>query len=231
MDYQKLLARYPLNADVHHFYGVFLRDLNSPDGWLSEHRRAAALDPLSPLDQENIGEALHALGRNDEAIAAYRMANAMDPELVFTLAQLCVSYAEKGTVEQAKSILNARLTALDGEGNWTTRCRGAIAGQEPGATDALRKLARNAERGYAEGLVSASLVGLVYAQAGDVDTALKWFEASVAHRETKFFPDTCGRVLPAAFTADPRWKAFMTGPGFQDWARVRESVAGHDTNG
>ena len=206
-------------------------DMHLPEGWLSEHRQAAALDPLSPVDQENIAEALHALGRNDEAIAAYQMAIAMDSDLVFTLAQLCVSYAEKGTVEQAKTILNERLTAVDGEGNYTTRCRTAIARQEPGSTDALRKLAQNAERGHAEGRVGASIVALIYAQAGDGDTALKWFETSVADREPKFFQNTCGRVLPDAFAADPRWRAFMTGPDFQDWARVRELVAGRSANG
>jgi serine/threonine-protein kinase len=231
MDFQKLLARYPLNADVHHFYGVFLMDMHLPEGWLSEHRQAAALDPLSPVDQENIAEALHALGRNDEAIAAYQMAIAMDPDLVFTLAQLCVSYAEKGSVEQAKGILNERLIAVDGEGNYTARCRTAIARQEPGATNTLRKLAQDAERGHAEGRVGASLVGLIYAQAGDGDTALKWFKTSVADRELKFFQNTCGRVLPDAFAADPRWISFMTGPDFQDWARVRTLVAGHGANG
>jgi tetratricopeptide (TPR) repeat protein len=225
--FQQLLARYPNNADLHHYYGIFLMDLHLPEGWLSEHRKAAALDPLSPLDEENIGEALHALGRNDEAIAEYQTAMAMDPDLVFTLAQLCVSYAEKGTIEQAKNILNERLLAVDGEGNYTSRCRAAIAQQEPGAKDALHALAQNAERGNAEGRVSASLVARIYAQAGDIGTALKWFETSIAQRESKFFQNTGDRSLPAALTADPRWTALMNGPNLQEWARVRELVTWH----
>ena len=108
-------------------------ELHLPDGWLREHKRAARLDPLSPLVQENIGEALHALGRNDEAIAAYRGALALDPNLVFTLAQLCVALADKGAVDEAKQILTSRLVAVDGEGNYTTRCRLELARTGPDA--------------------------------------------------------------------------------------------------
>ncbi len=221
----RLFARYPKNADAHHFYGYLMMNFHLPERWLDEHRRAVALDPLSSIDQENIAEALHALGRNDEAITEYQKALALDPDLVFSLAQLCVSYAERGSVAEAKTLLNDRLIAVDGDGNYTTRCRTALAGREPDARAALRALAQDAGRASQDGKVNVSLVGLIYAQAGDFDAALDWFRKSVAVRDSRFFQNTIGKLLPAALIADPRWKALIGGPELQEWGRVRSMVS------
>jgi adenylate cyclase len=222
--YEQLLSRYPKNADAHHFDGYVMMNLHLPERWLDEHRQAAALDPLSALDQENIAEALHALGRNDEAITEYQKALALDPDLVFTLAQLCVSYAERGSVDEAKNILNDRLIAVDGEGNYTTRCRMAVAGRAPNPKSALRALAQNAERANRAGKVNESLVGLIYAQAGDFDAALEWFRKAIAAHDSRFFQSTIGKVLPAALIADPRWKALLNSAELQEWGRARSTV-------
>jgi TolB-like protein/Tfp pilus assembly protein PilF len=223
--YSQLLARYPKSADAHHFYGYVMMNLYLPERWLEEHRQAAALDPLSALDQENVGEALHALGRNDEAIVEYQKALTLDPDLVFTLAQLCVSYAERGSVDEARKILDDRLTAVDGEGNHTTRCRTAIAGRDPDPKKALRALAQNAERANQAGKVNESLVGLIYAQAGDFGTALEWFRKAIAAHDPRFFQNTIGTLLPAALTADPRWKALLGGTELREWGQVRAAVS------
>ena len=222
--YEQLLARYPQNADAHHFYGYLMMNLHLPARWLDEHRQAAALDPLSALDRENIAEALHALGRNDEAIMEYQRALTLDPDLVFTLAQLCVSYAERGSVEDAKKILNDRLIAVDGEGNYSTRCRAAIAGRAPDPNKALRALAQKAERANQAGKVSESLVGLIYAQAGDFAVALEWFRKATAVHDSRFFQNTIGNVLPAALIADPRWKALLNDATLQEWKQTRSMI-------
>jgi tetratricopeptide (TPR) repeat protein len=223
--HEQLLARYPKNADAHHFYGYVMMNLYLPERWLDEHRKAAALDPLSALDQENIGEALHALGRNDEAIVEYQKALALDPNLVFTLAQLCVSYAERGTVDDAKKILTERLIAVDGDGNHTTRCRAAIAGREPDPKKALRALAQDAERANQAGKVNESLVGLIYAQGGDFDSALKWFRKAINVHDSRFFQNTIGTLLPEALIVDPRWKALFDAPALQEWRQARAAVS------
>ena len=201
-----------------------MMDLYLPEGWLEEHRKAAALDPLSALDQENVGEALHALGRNDEAIVEYQKSLALDPNLVFTLAQLCVSYAERGSVDEAKKILNDRLIAVNGEGNHTTRCRAAIAGREPDSKKALLALAQNTERADQADKVNESLTGLIYAQAGDFDTALGWFRKALAAHDPRFFQNTIGNLLPAALIADPRWKALFDTAELQEWKRARSAA-------
>jgi serine/threonine-protein kinase len=224
--YARLLARYPKSANLHHFYGILMMELHLPERWLTEHQRAAALDPLSAVDQENVAEALHALGRNDEAIVEYKKALALDPDLVFTLAQLCVAYADKGMVDQAKDILQKRLTAVDADGNYSTRCKMAIARREPDSKSALTALAEAAARAHDDGPISANTVGLAYAYAGDNGKAIEWFGKSVDERETKFFQNTIGAVLPPELAADPRWHALLSRPEFADWNRAR-SAASH----
>jgi tetratricopeptide (TPR) repeat protein len=203
----------------------YRRRSSLPERWLSEHRQAASLDPLSALDLENIGEALHALGRNDEAIAELNKALALDPNLVFTLSQLCVVYAEGGTLEDARKILDGRLTALDTGGNYAMLCQAAINRAEPGSNSTLHNLAQAAARGYLSGKVSASTVGLIQAYAGDIGSAVVWFWKSVAGRESKFFQSTIGNLLPAAVRRDSRWKAIRSGSNFEEWRRIRAAMA------
>jgi tetratricopeptide (TPR) repeat protein len=223
-----LLARYPNDAGIHHIFGWFLTMLQLPELWLREHRRAAELDPLLPVVRFNIGEALHVLGREEEAIPEYQNALTLDPDMAFSLSGLCAAYANTGRLEEAKAVLRDRLMAADGaDGFYTLRCKAMIAYRETDGTARLSALACEAERAYATGSVTPALVGLIHAFAGNFDAALKWFQTSIDEHDLLFFYTTAEPSMPAAFKSDPRWRSFMQQPALQEWARVGSEVIAH----
>jgi len=219
-----LLARYPNGAETHHYFGVFVTALQLPELWLSEHRCAAALDPLSPLARANIGEALHMLGREEEAVFEYQKALTLDPDMAFCLSGLCTAYANTGRLEEAKALLRERLMVADGaEGFYTVRSRAMIAYREAGGTS-LPVVARDAERAYVAGSVNPALVGLIHVLAGQSDAALEWFQKSIDERDLRFFQNTAEPSIPAAFKSDSRWRSFMEQPALHEWTRVRNEL-------
>jgi len=223
--YRHLLAHHANDVGIHHYFGVFVTALQLPELWLREHRRAAALDPLSPLVHGNIGEALHMLGREEEAIPEYQNALTLDPDMAFCLSGLCAAYANTGKLEEAKAILRDRLIAADGrKGFYTVRGQAMIAYYETDGIARLPALARDAELAYAAGSVNPALVGLIHVLAGDFDAALIWFQKSVDENDLRFFQNTAEPSIPAAFKSDPRWRSFMQQPALQEWARVRADV-------
>ena len=221
---KRLLAHYPNTAEARHFSGSFFTSLELPELWLIEHRRAAALDPLSPLDQANVGEALHMLGREEDAIPEYQKALTLDPDMAFSLSGLCAAYANTGKLAEAKTILNDRLVAADGaQGFYTVRCNASIASREPDAHAKLLSIAGDAERGYAAGSVNPALVGLIYAFTGDLGVAQNWFQKAINEHDLRFFQNTAEPGMQA-LRSDPRWKTFMQQPALLEWTRVRQDV-------
>ncbi|HLY06609.1 MAG TPA: hypothetical protein VKR31_12770 [Rhizomicrobium sp.] len=225
--HRRLLARHPNTAEARHFSGAFFETLQLPGRWLAEHERAVALDPLSPTDRGNIGEALHVVGRDEDAIPEYRKALTLDPDLAFALSGLCAAYADTGKFADARAILNDRLVAVDGAlGFYAIRCSASIANHEPGARAELLSIARDAERGYAAGSVNAALVGLIYASNGDFGAALDWFQKAINEHDLRFFQNTVEPGMQA-LKSDPRWQTFMQQPALQEWTRVRQDIIAH----
>ncbi len=223
--FRHLFARHPIDAEIHHFFGAFITTLQLPELWLWESRRAAALDPLSPMIRSNIGEALHMLGREEEAIPEYQNALTLDSDMAFCLSGICAAYANTGRFEEARAVLRDRLVAVDGaEGFYTVRGQAMITYRETDGVARLPALARDAERAYAAGSVNPALVGLIHVLAGDFDAALVWFQKSIDEHDLRFFQNTAEPSIPAAFKSDPRWRAFMQQPALQEWARVRSYV-------
>ncbi len=226
--YRHLRAHHPNDAEIHHYFGWFLIVLQLPELWLRETHRAGALDPLSPLVRGNIGEALHMLGREEEAIPEYQNALTLDPDMAFCLSGLCAAYANTGRLEEARAVLRDRLTAADGaKGCYTVRGQAMIAYRETDGVSRLPVLARDAEQHYAAGSVNPALVGVIHVLADDFDTALEWFQKSVDERDLRFFDTAAEPSIPAAFKSDPRWRAFMQQPALLEWARVRSDVITH----
>ncbi len=224
--HKRLEARYGNISDAHHFYGTFLEALQLPELCLQEFRVAAELDPLSALDRGNVGEALHMLGREEEAIFEFSRSLTLDPNMAFSLSGLCVSYANAGRLEEAKSLMSGRLSASDGaDGFYTIRCKAIIAYCETGSGTAMIELARDAEEKYKGGSVNPALVGLIYALAGEFDAAIDWFQKSVDEHDLRFFQNTAEPLMPMSLKSSPRWVSFMQQPALSEWAGVRREVA------
>ena len=218
---QRLVERFPNNAEVRHFYADYFIPLGMPDRALAEQRKATALDPLAPINYDNAGDELHYLGRYQEAIAAFQQALTLDPAFVFSLKSLCVIYADTGRIEEAQQILHQQRVPWDGEGgSYSDWCKTAIA-LRGNDQIGLRRLAHDMEQAYAGGTLGASQVGYTYAVAGDFDNAMRWIEKSCDEHDIGFFYMKLEPDLPARLKADPRWRNLMQRPTFQQLARVR----------
>src|SRR5207237_9157596 len=108
---------------------------------------------------------------------------------------------------------------------YRTRCKLRLGLVAHDSTNARGVLAAAAADGHKEHGISASLVGLAYAYAGDTDTAVQWFSRAVAEHEFKFFLNTIGVLLPDSVSASPQWRTLIGGPVFQEWARVRAAMS------
>jgi adenylate cyclase len=224
-DLRRVLERNPNNADAEHVYAYFLLDLDIPEAALAWDRRAGALDPLAPLYRSDAGLDLHALGRDEEAIAEFRTALTLDPNYAFALGGICASYADTGKLNDATQVLRGRLLAVDGEdGPNTLGCEVAIARRE-NDTPQLKRLAKISERLYAGSGVTASEVAYPYAFAGDFDAAIRWLEKAYNDRDSLLLGWLPGRDLPVAFKADPRWQAFMQRPLLKSWQAAHDRIA------
>ena len=194
----------PNDAEANHFYSVFFHMLGLPEAAIARERRAAALDPLAPVFRSNIGDRLHLLNRNAEAAAEYQAALSLDPNFVFALVGLCQADVDMGKLDDAKKILSERLISTDGEdGPATDFCRGTIAFRI-GDLPELKRLATIAPRLYARGDMPASFVGRTYAWAGDLDTAIHWYEKAYDERDLLLIYNIADPDLPAKLNADPR---------------------------
>lgn len=221
-DLRRVLERNPNNADAEHVYATFLLNLDIPEAALAWDRRAGAVDPLAPIYRTDAGLDLHALGRDEEAIAEFRTALTLDPNYAFALGGICTSYADTGKLNDATQVLRGRLLAADGEnGANTLGCEVAIAGRKNDARE-LKWLAQLSEQLYADGGVTASEVAYPYAFAGDFDAAIRWFEKAYDDRDFLLLGWLPGRDLPVAFKADPRWQAFMQRPLLKSWQAAHD---------
>src|SRR6185437_14490455 len=75
-------------------------------------QQAADLDPYAATTLHNLGLALQAAGRADEALACYEQALAVAPELHAARSDLAASLRERGALPQAIAQLRELVAAL-----------------------------------------------------------------------------------------------------------------------
>jgi tetratricopeptide (TPR) repeat protein len=145
---QQLLREHPNEPDAHLYYAAILQNLGLWDKSIPQLRRAADLDPLVSAYRENIGFALHVLGRDEDAAAEYGRVLALDPDFMWALADICPYYAKTGRLREAKKILRERLMPKYPENRATLYCASVAAFRENNRVQ-LQTISRLAERLYA----------------------------------------------------------------------------------
>ena len=99
--FRRAIALNPNYPTAHHWYGDFLGGRGNLEGYLQEIRRAQALDPLSPQIGTEVGRALYALRRNDEAVAQLHQVLGADPAFAGAHVTLGRVYVEQGRMAEA----------------------------------------------------------------------------------------------------------------------------------
>src|SRR5579862_1507858 len=78
--YRQILSKDPNNVDALHLWGVLACQVNRHELAIDPIRRAISLRPNFPTAYNNLGNALHALRRFDEAIACHQQALNLLPD-------------------------------------------------------------------------------------------------------------------------------------------------------
>ena len=101
--YEQVLRAEPRNADALHLLGVVALQSGQPQAGLDRILAALSIDAAAPAYHDSHGSALRALGRLEEAAAAYRRALDRDGGLVAARFNLAGTLAQLGRVEEAVS--------------------------------------------------------------------------------------------------------------------------------
>jgi TolB-like protein/DNA-binding winged helix-turn-helix (wHTH) protein/predicted Zn-dependent protease len=195
----------PGRAPTLHAYAGFLSAQARHPEALAAIDRARVLDPLSAAVNGDLGWYLYFARRYDDAIAQYRKALELEPDLSWVHSFLFDAYVEKGDLEGAKALVLAALRhdkmpaaayeqmeRLDGPGAVQMYVRGAIAN--------IRKIDPP----------PAEFLAARLAQAGQRDEALTWLEKAADQR---------ARWLVSLVRVDPKLDSVRDDPRFSAVAR------------
>jgi TolB-like protein/DNA-binding SARP family transcriptional activator len=189
--FRQAIALNPRYPTAHHWYGDFLGGRGDLEGYLQEIRRAQALDPLSRQIGTEVGRALYALRRNDEAVTQLQQVLRADPAFAGAHVTLGRVYIEQG-----------RLADAVGEFQQAVELRGrnaldvaylayayAVAGQESEAQRLLVELEGRARREH----VPPTVLAMVSMGLGQDERAFDYLHRAVAEHdgwiaESIFYP-------------------------------------------
>lgn len=111
-EFQRALALDPNNANVHHWYALFLASKGNFAAADAQIQQARALDPLSSIIRTNEGWIKYYQGDLTGAVSYYRKALQSDPSFLPARQKLWIAYTLQGNQAAALQELDAVLSAL-----------------------------------------------------------------------------------------------------------------------
>ena len=100
---KRAVAAYPNSADAAIFLGWTLRTVGKHEESLRELQRALRLNPIVPaFALANLGGTYLALGRPEEAIAAFKKTIELSPKNLSAYIGLAIAYSSVGRIEEAR---------------------------------------------------------------------------------------------------------------------------------
>jgi tetratricopeptide (TPR) repeat protein len=167
--------------------------------------RALELDPLNPYSYHFYGLALNYHSRYDDAIAAFRTALEIEPNLGASFGNLVQTFAKKGMYDEALAISKKQL-ADDTE--LTKALEDGF--EKAGFKGAARAVADLQAEWYGKPgkNVSAWVIADTYHLAGEYDLAIDWFE--------KAYED---HNISMPLIGAPYWNPLRSNPRYQELLR------------
>ena len=166
-------------------------------------RRAAELDPFSPIVMVGLGWAFFVTGNYDQAITRNRQTLEIFPNSVQAYLHLGMALAEKGMFGQAIEVLEKASSITSGAppvAAVLAHVR-ARAGDSRPARLLLEDLKKRKD-------VTPILFGLLYMDIGDRDRAFEWFNRAVEQR-SMFSDEIMVEPMYRPLHSDPRWPALL----------------------
>jgi TolB-like protein/Tfp pilus assembly protein PilF len=125
--YLRAIELAPNYATAYHWYAVSLRRQDRYEEALAMIRKAAELDPMSPIIRTNVTETLFDLGRIEEAEVLGRENVARNPEFANHLFDMSAIMRAKGKIGESQRWRDAMAAAAPGQsGTNGARCAGYL---------------------------------------------------------------------------------------------------------
>lgn len=178
-EFQRAIALNPNDATAHQWYGVQpLTALGRFDEAVTEEKRAIELDPLSMVNNADLGWILMEAGRYDEAISQLRKTLEIDPTFYPTHFNLGVALQLKGDLSGAiAEYTKAQELSPDLENPVMLATAKAESGDKSAAIKILSDLEKLGKHHYAGG---AYWRALLYLSIGNRDEAIRCLAQTVA---------------------------------------------------
>jgi TolB-like protein/tetratricopeptide (TPR) repeat protein len=176
--YDRALTLASGNVRILRNYGDFAVLMGQSDSGLTALRRAVALDPLNYRSHGSLGRGFLFLRRYPEALAAYKDAQALDPDNPFLNANIGLTYYLLGDAESARS---SCLNKAE-ENAFAQFCLAMTYDKLRRHADAEAILAKmRASRGDSDALRYSG----IYAQWANTALALDWLETAMRLRDPR----------------------------------------------
>ncbi len=200
----------PSFSDYGYAYHLLLYG-NRPDEAVRWIKRAAELDPLSPLVSANVAEILYLAHRYDEAIAQAQQTLSLDPNYAMAHTHLGLAYVQKGRYDDAIAAFQKAITLSDRSPDLMARLSlaYAAAGRRAEAQQLLTELSEVAKQHH----VPPYRLAEIYATLGQKDQAFAALEKAFQAHEMHL----CNlRVEPTldALRGDPRFADLLRRVGW-----------------
>jgi TolB-like protein len=195
--FTRALELSPGSAYAHHLYSEYLLRMGRTEEALAQAKEAAQLDPVSPFMASSLGMALYHTRKFDDAIAAFRIALALDPDFYMARGGLGMSYIRKGLhsqglneIQAAKGPYYYKLIAAYGH---------ALSGDFPLARQIVTEMLEKAK----DRPLRAMAVAQVFIGLNEKDQAFEWLQKAVQE------PDPMLRLK-----TDPTYDPLRSDPRF-----------------
>ncbi|HAF04209.1 MAG TPA: hypothetical protein DCG89_10495 [Spartobacteria bacterium] len=206
-EFERAIALNPNYATAHHWYGNGpLKALGRFDEAIAEGKRAVELDPLSLINNADLGDNYYFARRYDDAIEQLRKTLEMDPGFYDAHWTLGKALEVKGALEAA--IAEYQKARALNDDPFVLGLLGHAYASSGNKTDALKILDQLKELS-AQRYVSAYSFALVYIGLGDKGEALRWLEQS--YQDHAGNDIGCIKVEPLLdpLRGDPRFEALV----------------------
>ena len=210
-EYRRALELNPNYATAHQWYSTLLSILGRQEEALKEGRRAAELDPLSPVMKATIAIRFFESRQHDQAIEVLREVIAMDKNFAQAHVMLGENYLAKGMYEEAIAELETWWTLSEEKSREEAALRAAAlrdAYRKNGAQGYWQKELDLAMEDMKREHVNPQILSAAYARLGDKDHAFQWLEKAYEAREDM-------TTVPL----DPAYDGIRSDPRFADLMR------------
>jgi len=202
-DLRRAAALTPNDASPHQWLGELLLVLGQPTEAVASLRRAAEVDPASPVIAGSLAYALAISGDTAAAIRAGNAAVAKAPDLWLTHFMLGACFISAHRMTDAVRELEHTQRLPGGASPLVLGLLGysyAQSGDRQRATTILNELEQGAARGRYTVPVARVALGL-----GDTTKALDWLERAVARRDNSFSEEPLASSVYDALRGNPRF--------------------------